>query len=1200
VAISDTISINAGSAIDELNAFADAAARAEAAYAKIGKGGIGAGADALAASMSRAAASIDTAVGKINASLDKVGGAAEAAAAGLERVDEAAATTGSSLADAAAGADEAAAANDRLAAAADAAGAAMDRQVIAGRAGAETAAAGAVSHGRMKETLLATGLVLGYSVDKAMKFNAQMTLLMTQAGVSARQMPQLTKGVLELAGQVGQSPGNLAESLYHVESNMSSLGIKAPQALHMVKVAAEGASVGHANLVDTTNALTAAVAAGIPGVKSYDQAMGVLNATVGSGDMSMQDLADAMGTGVLAVIKGYGANIKDAGAALATFGDNNIRGAKAGTDLRMAVQALAVPAASAKDKLKDLGLTTTSLADTMQNHGMLAALEQLDKHLKQHGVTAKNEGQTLTDLFGKKAGVGLAILMEQLDRVKSKYPELTEGANKFGQAWSKTLDTPQQKLKNLEQGAQALAITAGNVLMPAASAILGGLGGAFRFIQGDAFASKGLAIGAGGLVAGGLAKGLFRGVESGVSGLGRIGQLLRIPGADKLAGVGGTGAAALNGSAARLDGAAASLEGAAASLKEGGIAGGLGGKGKAGAAAAEAEGAAAGGGLLAGFKSAIGKGLGAGLVAAIAIPLDTELNKAIRQHLGKTNPGAANVAQAASTMGTGALIGGKLAGPLGAAVGAEAGAIASLATMKVRQSLATITGGSGTGRQGGPGAMAFAMQSHAPRPVTVTAPAALPSQSFTNMLATAMHKPVKLPPPDMSALTAAKGKAQAAGLGIARAIEQALHKPVKAKAPDLSAYQAAAGKAQADGTHISAGLAAGIEAGKGAAVAAANDVASAVAAVMASALQTRSPSKKTEKIGKDAAAGLVLGLQGGKGAVDAAATAMGKQVAKAADIQSIDATTKKLLADVPKKDTGLTRMLKEDQGRLTSLANQRAKLEQEITNAQDIAKQAISSANITGAADYTPVLAASSGPLAASATISGMKNMAADQAQFARTVAQLKKEGLNATSLTQIVQAGPSALPMAQGLAQGGKSAIQQVNQLESQIHASAAKLGNTAAGPMYQAGVAAGQGLAQGIKSQLGAVEAAMKQLADAMVAAVKKALKSHSPSLIMADVGMGIPQGLGMGVDRGAPAAVGAMNRMGSRLAAWRPPAGYGHPAAGGYHGGGTTHIAVTNYISGHVMTEHDLVSVVQNGLLTRGNQNWQAGVVLPGRAA
>ena len=67
--------------------------------------------------------------------------------------------------------------------------------------------------------------------------------------------------------------------------------------------------------------------------------------------MTMQDLADAMGTGVMAVAKSYGQTINQVGAALAAFGDNNIRGAKAATDLRMAWQAIQAPIAAGKTAL---------------------------------------------------------------------------------------------------------------------------------------------------------------------------------------------------------------------------------------------------------------------------------------------------------------------------------------------------------------------------------------------------------------------------------------------------------------------------------------------------------------------------------------------------------------------------------------------------------------------------------------------------------------------------------------------------------------------------------------------------------------------------------------------------------------------------------------------------------------------------------
>ena len=121
------------------------------------------------------------------------------------------------------------------------------------------------------------------------------------------------------------------------------MGITGSKAMDLLRIASEGARVGGSDLVDTTNALDAVIASGIGGVKNYSQAMGALNAIVGSGDMTMQDLVDAMGTGLMAVAKSYGQTLPEIGAALATFGDNNIRGAKAATDLRMAMQAMQAP-----------------------------------------------------------------------------------------------------------------------------------------------------------------------------------------------------------------------------------------------------------------------------------------------------------------------------------------------------------------------------------------------------------------------------------------------------------------------------------------------------------------------------------------------------------------------------------------------------------------------------------------------------------------------------------------------------------------------------------------------------------------------------------------------------------------------------------------------------------------------------------------
>lgn len=313
---------------------------------------------------------------------------------------------------------------------------------------------------------LAMVAFLGESVHMASKFDSEMSLLSTQAGVAEEKLGGLKKGVLSIAAKVGADPDSLAEALFHVESNFESMGITSENALKLTETAAKGAAVGHASLVDVTNALTAAVASGIPGVENFDKAMGVLNATVGVGDMKMQDLANAFGSGMVATVKGFGLSIQDVGAALATFGDNNIRGSLAGTQLRMSVMALAKPISTSEAALKTLGLTQTTLADDMQRGGLKLALEDLVGRMNAAGISADKQGQIITDAFGRKAGAGLNILVGQIDRLESKYPALEAGANNFGKAWEKTSQTFAQQEKQLEGSLQALMISVGEKLIP--------------------------------------------------------------------------------------------------------------------------------------------------------------------------------------------------------------------------------------------------------------------------------------------------------------------------------------------------------------------------------------------------------------------------------------------------------------------------------------------------------------------------------------------------------------------------------------------------------------------------------------------------------------------------------------------------------------------------------------------------------------
>ncbi len=411
----------------------------------------------------------------------------------------------------------------------DEAVAAGDKQEAMGAKSAAGAELADKAWGIAKVAILGVGAAIGIGVYQAASFQQAMEHIHTQAGVAQSQLASLGQGVLQLSGQVGESPDSLAESLYHVTSNMASMGATSQQELEAVKVAAEGARVGGADLVDVTNALGAAIASGIPGVQNYESAMGALNATVGAGDMKMQDLAEALGTGFLSNVKIYGSTLNDVGSILATFGDNNIRGAAAGTQLRMSVQSIAVQAKTAGPVLKELGLNVGELGKYQSIHGTVAAINLLVSKMKEAGVSSKDEGAMITELFGKKAGAGVAVLVDQVDRLNSKSKVLQEGAKSFGSAWAAQGQTVQQQFADLKQGSDALVISLGIKLLPAALVVIKGLNEFVQLLQRNA-AVAGILGGVLGTVLAGFAlkkvedglKGAVEGFEGLWKGMGKV------------------------------------------------------------------------------------------------------------------------------------------------------------------------------------------------------------------------------------------------------------------------------------------------------------------------------------------------------------------------------------------------------------------------------------------------------------------------------------------------------------------------------------------------------------------------------------------------------------------------------------------------------------------------------------------------------
>ena len=348
----------------------------------------------------------------------------------------------------------------------------LNAKLLATQKGLEKSGAASVNWSRVMVaggaavTLAGAGVLTGMykATEAAGSFNRELEMIHTQAGATQGEVDKMRGAVLALAGPTATAPDELAKGLYHIES----AGFPGKTALDALTIAAEGARLGNANLEDVTNAMNAVMVAGVPEASNLAGAMGELNAIVGAGDMRMQDLADAMGTGVLASAKTFGLGLKDVGAALAVFGDNNIRGAEGATKLRMAISMMGAPSGAAAQALGSIGLQSTQLADDMRSPGGLVfAFQDLKKHLDASGLSASQQAQVLTKAFGGgRTSAAVEILLQQIDRLKLKEQEVKDGATKFGEAWAATQEGFSYKQASLNQSMHAFGIAIGEAASP--------------------------------------------------------------------------------------------------------------------------------------------------------------------------------------------------------------------------------------------------------------------------------------------------------------------------------------------------------------------------------------------------------------------------------------------------------------------------------------------------------------------------------------------------------------------------------------------------------------------------------------------------------------------------------------------------------------------------------------------------------------
>lgn len=307
------------------------------------------------------------------------------------------------------------------------------------------------------------------TVVMAASFESSMKLIQTQAGGSAKDVQVLSQAILGMK-DVQHSPKQLADAMYHLKS----VGMDNAHAMAALTASEHLASVGHADLEATTNAVAGAFKSGISGAQDFGKAVGTINAIIGAGNMRMDDFNSAMGTGVGVTARQFGVSLTSLGASLSMITSRGIPATRAAMSLRMAMQMMGAPTAAAAKVMGSLGLSTTDLAKAMRAGGLVEAIGMLKDHLA--GLSKVDATAALSKMFGARSSGAILTLIGNLKDFQRVQDQIVTNSDKFwGMVGAQAQDT-EAKWKKFLSTMQNNAVKLGNVLLPIASSLADGLG----------------------------------------------------------------------------------------------------------------------------------------------------------------------------------------------------------------------------------------------------------------------------------------------------------------------------------------------------------------------------------------------------------------------------------------------------------------------------------------------------------------------------------------------------------------------------------------------------------------------------------------------------------------------------------------------------------------------------------------------------
>ena len=202
--------------------------------------------------------------------------------------------------------------------------------------------------GKQLTTSLTMPLALagGGAIKMASDFEAGMTKMQTLVGASAADVERLRESVLDLSGTTAQSPKELADGLFFIQS----AGFDGAEGLEALEVAAKSATMGMGSMMDIANATTSIMTGYADSGMTASKAGDLLHETLKAGKFEASEFMGKIGT-IIPTAAGMGIEFEQVAAAVATM--SKVSGDASGslTSVNRLMMSLSAPTDQQKESL---------------------------------------------------------------------------------------------------------------------------------------------------------------------------------------------------------------------------------------------------------------------------------------------------------------------------------------------------------------------------------------------------------------------------------------------------------------------------------------------------------------------------------------------------------------------------------------------------------------------------------------------------------------------------------------------------------------------------------------------------------------------------------------------------------------------------------------------------------------------------------